>query len=72
MNDRFRIRADYKGQRYWAVVRRDGTISYNGEIFTSLSCAGKAVTGRNIQGPLFWKFKNKQGEWVPLKKLRKS
>jgi len=71
VNERFRIRADYKGQRHWAVVRKDGTINYNGEIFTSPSYAGKAATGNATQGPLFWKFKNKQGEWVPLKELMK-
>ena len=69
VNSRFTIKAFYKGQQYKATVRKDGKISYNGELFTSPSYAGQAITGRAVQGPMFWKYRNNQGEWVPLKEL---
>lgn len=69
VKSRFTIKAKYKGQEYKATVRKDGTINYNGEIFTSPSYAGKAIVGRAVQGPMFWKYRNDQGEWVPLAEL---
>lgn len=69
VKERFKIRADYKGKTYWARVRQNGKINYNGVIYSSPSYAAKAVTGRPTSGPRFWKYKNKKGEWKPLLEL---
>jgi hypothetical protein len=69
---RFKIRANYKGKMYEASVRSDGTINYNGEIFNSPSMAGKAIKGRSTHGWLFWRYRNRKGDWVLIDKLRKS
>ncbi|OGP56846.1 MAG: hypothetical protein A2V67_18315 [Deltaproteobacteria bacterium RBG_13_61_14] len=69
-NKWFKIYADYKGKRYWAKVPKDGTINFNGKIFTTPSAAGSAVTSKAIDGWHFWKFKNRKSEWVKLDELR--
>lgn len=64
-----RLRADYKGQRYLASLRKDGYVSYGGELFSSPSAAAKAVVGRASNGWRFWRYK-KGAEWVHLAQLR--
>ncbi|HVL90282.1 MAG TPA: DUF2924 domain-containing protein [Actinomycetota bacterium] len=66
------IRAQYKGVKYRARLRADGTIRYEGEIFSSPSAAGKAVIGRAVNGPAFWKYQRAPGDWVPLKQREAS
>jgi len=68
----FRIRGEYKGQTYRAIVNRSGSIRYNGQLYNSPSMAGKAARGRNTNGWTFWKFKNAEGEWITLDQLRSA
>jgi hypothetical protein len=79
---RMHIRFEYKGNRYVAHVRRDGTITFGSEshrakqlmgpVYTSPSLAGKAITGVANDGWMSWKYKNSSGEWVKLNELRKN
>lgn len=67
-----RLRADYKGERYLASLRKDGYVSYGGERYASPSAAARAVVGRAANGWRFWYYKNKKGsQWVPLADFRK-
>lgn len=66
-----RLRADYKGERYLASLRKDGHISYAGELYASPSAAARALLGRGgVNGWRFWHYK-KGTQWVPLAELRK-
>jgi hypothetical protein len=67
----FEIRRTYKNVQYKAKVRSDGSISYNGEIYDSLSKAASLITGRPTNGWFFWTYKNTSGEWTKINKLRK-
>ena len=71
INTRFEIRATRKGKEYKAKVRSNGTINFDGKIFPSPSIAGKHAYGRITNGWFFWKYKNKNGDWVWLDELRK-
>lgn len=68
---RFPIRWRYKGTLYRATVRKDGTISLNGKIFTSPSVAGYSIARHAIDGWYVWKYERSPGEWVVLNELRK-
>jgi len=62
----------YKGKEYKAWVCANARIRVNGQYYDTPSAAGKAARGgRETNGWWFWKFKNKQGELVKLKELRK-
>ncbi|MES2509715.1 MAG: hypothetical protein V4625_07280 [Pseudomonadota bacterium] len=67
---RLALRAEYKGARYLATLRRNGQLSYSGELYASPSGAAKAVVGRAANGWHFWHYK-KGAVWVPLAELRK-
>ena len=60
------LRGTYKGVRYHALLRKDGTVSINGEVYNSLSAAGRAVRKRGTNGRYFWRLKNDEGEWVRI------
>lgn len=64
---RLALRADHKGQRYQAALRKDGYVSYEGELYASPSAAAEAVVGRAANG---WHYR-KGAQWVPLGELRK-
>jgi len=72
INKWFAIRANYKGKKYIAKVRANGKINFGGEIYHTPSGAGKAIVSHLINGWLFWKYKNSQGQWVPIDELRKK
>lgn len=67
---RFVLRADYKGVRYTASLRKDGHISYQGSLYESPTAAAKAVVARPVNGWSFWKYKSPNG-WVELGELRR-
>ncbi|MFO1219996.1 MAG: hypothetical protein U1E89_16635 [Burkholderiaceae bacterium] len=67
---RIPLRADYKGQRYRATLRKDGRISYGRKLFESPSSAAKAVVGRAANGWSFWFYKRGR-EWVRLGEIRR-
>jgi hypothetical protein len=65
------IYATYKGKDYKAWVRPNGSIRYDGQEYTTPSGAGKAVTGKSVDGWFFWKYKDKAGKLVKISDLRK-
>lgn len=68
----FPIRADHKGKRYKARVRQDGTIRFNGKIYTAPSMpAAHACNRKACDGWLFWKYERAPNDWVFLDELRK-
>jgi hypothetical protein len=66
-----KLRLTSKGKFYKASVKKDGSISYKGQIYNSPSLAGKAAIGRNVNGWTAWKYQRTPGEWVLLDNLRK-
>lgn len=64
------LKREYKGKLYRATWRRNGTVKLNGEIFDSLSAAGRAVTKRGTNGWSFWMARNEDREWVRLDRLK--
>ena len=67
---RMKLWADCKGVQYHAVLHKDGTVRYDGQIFNSLSGAAKAALGRSSNGWYFWRYKNKDGKWERMKHLK--
>jgi hypothetical protein len=68
---RFPIKAHFKSKTIRAVVRRDGTIRYAGNIYNSPSLAAAAAcVRRTCNGWRFWLFQRAPGDWVPLDVLR--
>jgi len=67
----FELRKVYKGKTYKAFVLADGTVRYDGEIYTSPSHAAVAVTKLSRNGWSFWSYKAASGKWVKLNTLRK-
>jgi hypothetical protein len=65
------IYASYKGKDYKAWVRANGGIRYNGRTYDSPSGAGKGIRKKETDGWRFWKYKDKKGNLVLLKNLRK-
>ena len=53
-----------------ALVDSDGTLTVGGERHTSLSSAGRAVTGHSVNGWEFWGILSGSGELVPMRALR--
>jgi hypothetical protein len=67
-----RLRGVYKGKVYRAKARRDGTISYSGSKFSSLSLAAQYITKRPMNGWWFWQVERGRGNWVRLTKIRRA
>jgi hypothetical protein len=68
------LRVTFKGKEYLAAVNPDGTIFVEGhdEPFNSPSRAGKAVTGREVDGWTFWSYGTADGSLKKLDALRKE
>lgn len=67
-----KLRARCKGQMLHATVRRDGTVRYDGKLYTSPSLAGAAARKyRTCNGWTFWQYERAPGDWVLLDELRK-
>ena len=67
---RMQLRGERGGVRYAATRRKDGQISYAGQLFASPSMAGRAALGRNVNGWVFWKYRDGKKGWVFLNTLR--
>jgi hypothetical protein len=65
------IYATYKSKNYNAVVYHSGIIRFNGRIYDSPSAAGKALRKKETNGWRFWKYKDENGNLVPLSNLRR-
>ena len=61
--------AVYKGRRYRASLRKNGTIGLNGKVYTSPSAAAMSIVKRHVNGLWFWRYRNKKRKWVPLRTL---
>lgn len=67
------LKGTYKKQEYSANVDEQGRIDINGKLFNSPSMAGVFVrTGKAVDGWHFWRYKDKNGDWVRLDELRKK
>jgi len=66
---RVSLRATYKGRRYRASLRKNGTIGFNGKVYASPSAAAMRIVKRRVNGLWFWRFRNKKRNWVPLRTL---
>jgi hypothetical protein len=69
------LEVTYKGTVYFARVLADGRIQLTGGStdapFSSPSRAGKAITGREVDGWLFWSYRDADGNLKKLDALRK-
>jgi hypothetical protein len=65
------LRVTFKGKPYVATVDVEGRISVEGQVFNSPSMAAIHITGGAKDGWLFWKYQDKDGNWVKLDMLRK-
>ena len=67
-----KLRARFKGKLLTAQVRRDGTVRFASDIFTSPSLAAAAACKRKTcNGWTFWMYERAPGDWVLLDALRK-
>lgn len=72
-----KITCSYKGNDYSGSIMKDGKVKVEGEVYDSLSTAGRAVmrsAGNEkpaVNGWAFFKV-NVQGEWVAISTLRDS
>ena len=66
------LRARFKGEILTARVRRDGTVRFDGKVYTSPSMAAAlACKRRTCNGWTFWQYERAPGDWVAIDKLRK-
>jgi hypothetical protein len=65
-----RLIAFYKGKKFTATLKRDGTIRYDGKTYESPSAAGRAVINGACNGWHLWKYKNDRGQWTKLNELK--
>ena len=68
---RIPLKGYYKGYEYSATLRVNGKIYYDGDLYESPTAAAKTVTNRTVNGWVFWKYKNRNGEWVSLSEIRR-
>lgn len=66
-----RLRADFKEQRHWATLRKNGYIAFDGVMYPSPSAAARSITKRAANGWKFWHYRAGNKGWVPLAGLRK-
>ncbi len=68
------LRVTFKGKEYLAAVNPDGTILLEGydASFNSPSRAGKAITGREVDGWTFWRYEVPGEGLKKLDTLRKE
>ena len=68
------LRGTYKGRTYYAWVYSSGRIKlkHTGKLYDSPSGAAAAVIGRAVDGWHWWRFKDKNAEWVKLDQLRRG
>jgi hypothetical protein len=64
--------ATLKGKKFLARARRDGRVSFNGQLYNSLSSAGAKARGRPTNGWWFWQVERGRGNWVRLLEIRRA
>jgi len=65
------LRGHRSGYVYSGSLKKNGEISYGGTSFPSPTAAASAAVGKRINGWAFWKFRDKNGNWVPLNTLKR-
>lgn len=70
VNKRIPLKAWRGGYEYTALLRKDGMISYDGQLYDSPNAAATAALEKPAGGWGFWRFKEKSGDWVLLKKIK--
>lgn len=70
VNKRIPLKAWRGGYEYTASLRKDGMISYDGQLYDSPNAAATAALEKPAGGWGFWQFKDKKGDWVHLRKLK--
>jgi hypothetical protein len=65
------LRAQYRGKAYRARLRPNGSIRFLKKLFESPSAAAQAIVKRPINGWDFWRYRGRDGEWQPLKMIRR-
>ncbi len=66
------LRFTHRGAVHKALLAKNGSITLNGEVFTSPSlAAAKAAGKRAYNGWKAWKYKNRAGEWRYIDELRR-
>jgi len=66
------IYAKYKGKEYKAWVRTNGGIRFKGQLYDTPTGAAKAIIERGtVNGWNFWKYKDKAGNLIRIKNLKK-
>lgn len=64
------LRGERDGWEYRATLRKDGTIRYGDEVFETPNAAARAALKKPASGWRFWKYRDKDGEWVGLRNLK--
>lgn len=54
-----------------ATLRRDGRIRFKKRLFDSPSAAARAAVGRRKGGWAFWRYRDRKGNWVRLRQLKR-
>lgn len=66
------IYAKYKGNTYKAWIKRNGGIRFKGKIYDSPTGAAQEIIEKGaVNGWNFWKYKDKAGNLIKLRTLRK-
>ncbi|MFH0911359.1 MAG: hypothetical protein V1918_07655, partial [Planctomycetota bacterium] len=68
----FFIRMTHNGKNYMAAVRTNGLIRLHNVLYKSPTAAAMAITKKPTNGWYVWHYKNAEGKWIRLRKLRKS
>ncbi len=60
----------YKGQEYVAQIDAEGKVHVEKEVYNSPSVAAIRITSRPTNGWTFWRYQDKEGQWVKIDELR--
>lgn len=62
----------YRGQwEYRATLWKDGRIRYGEKFYDTPNSAARAALRKRANGWSFWRYRNSEKEWVPLRSLKK-
>ncbi len=56
---------------YSATVLSDGSVRYGKKVYDSPNAAGRAALRKRCNGWSFWHYRDRRGEWLPLKTLKR-
>jgi len=72
-DDGIEIFATANKHEHFAIYFSENKVVYNDKLYKSVSAAGYEITGSQINGWKFWKFKDsKDGKIYPINRLRKK